>query len=108
MVAGPIRLDPTARNTARLSDGAKAALAERVRELSAGRYSRRGLAAATGLGIGTVMDLWAGRSDPTLGTLLALAEALELRSVEELLGPLGTQAMLEHQRRSRGQEGRTA
>jgi len=36
----------------------------------------------------------AGRSDPTLGTLLALADALELASIEELITPLGTTVLL--------------
>jgi hypothetical protein len=44
------------------------------------------------------MDVWAARSDPTLSTMLALTEALGLRSIEELLGPLGTETMLELQR----------
>ena len=76
------------------------AIARRIQTLSANRFSRRSLAAKIGLGIGTVMDVWAGRTDPTLSTMLALVEALELRSIEELLGPLGTQSMLELQRGS--------
>jgi hypothetical protein len=54
-----------------------------------------------GAGIGTVMDLWARRTDPTLSTFLAVADALGVRSIEELMGVLGTNAMTEHQRRSR-------
>lgn len=46
------------------------------------------------------MDVFAGRSDPTLSTLLALVEALELRSIDELLGPLPTESVLRRQRRS--------
>ena len=87
-----------ARPTARLSVAARQALGTQLRALSQGRISRRAVAAATGLGIGTVMDLWAGRSDPELSTLLALVEVLGVRSIDELLGPLGTQVLLEHQR----------
>lgn len=89
-----------ARNSARLDPAVRAAVAERVQHLSEGRYTRRALATKTGLGIGTVMDLFAGRSDPSLSTMLALVEALDLRSIEELLGPLSTESMLRHQRSS--------
>jgi transcriptional regulator with XRE-family HTH domain len=64
-------------------------------------YSQRALADASGLGIGTVLDLFSGRTDPTLGTLLAIVEALELASVEQLLGPLGTETMIARQRLTR-------
>jgi transcriptional regulator with XRE-family HTH domain len=87
-----------ARYSARLAVEARGVLASRIRSLSEGRFSQRSLATATGLGIGTVRDVWAGRSDPTLSTMLALTETLGLRSVEELLGPLGTQALLALQR----------
>jgi transcriptional regulator with XRE-family HTH domain len=97
-VTAELRIDPTARFSARLSKGARDCLAARVRELSAGQHSQRGLAAATGLGIGTVRDIWSGSSDPTLSTLLALTEALGVHSIEELLGPIGTQRLLELQR----------
>ena len=90
----------SARNSARLDPAVRTAVAERVKQLSDGRYTRRALASKTGLGIGTVMDLFAGRSDPSLSTMLALVEALELRSIEELLGPLTTESMLRHQRSS--------
>ena len=65
----------------------------------AGRFSQRGLAREAGLGIDTVRDLLAGRSDPSLSTLLALADALDLRSIDELLGPLPTESILEARRR---------
>jgi len=71
-------------------------LGERLRGLAVGRSGRE-LARAAGLGIGTVRDLLEGRSDPTLGTMLALVEALELASIEELLAPLGTSAYREAQ-----------
>jgi hypothetical protein len=87
------------RRTARLTDAARTALADRIQELSQGQFSQRGLAAATGLGIGTINDLWAGRSDPSLSTLLALTSALGLHSIEELMGAPGTQAMLRRQGR---------
>lgn len=94
----------TARHSARLSAAARAALAEQLHDLCDDQFSRRRLADATGLGIGTIRTLWKGESDPTLGTLLALVEGLGLRSVEELLGPLGTETMIGLQR----EEGRPA
>lgn len=83
-----------ARSTARLSDAARQAVGTRARGLCEGRYTQRGLATKTGLGIGTVRELLAGSSDPTLGTLLAVAKALELGSIEQLLGPSGTETLL--------------
>jgi hypothetical protein len=41
------------------------------------------------------MDLWAGRSDPTLSTLLAVAEALGLHSLEELFGTFVSHVLIE-------------
>jgi transcriptional regulator with XRE-family HTH domain len=97
-----------ARRAARLDASVRAAMARRIQALSAGRFSRRSLAAETGLGIGTVMNLWAGRTDPALSTMLALVDALGLRSIDELLGPLGTQTMLELQQQASADGTRSA
>ncbi|MEY2451484.1 MAG: hypothetical protein QOD92_1058 [Acidimicrobiaceae bacterium] len=54
----------------------------------------------TGLGIGTVMDVVAGRSDPTLSTLLAVAGALDVGTIEDLLGPTATENLIAAQGRA--------
>ena len=59
-----------------------------------GISSVRALAQLSGLGIGTVANLVRGESDPTLSTMLALAAALDLHSIEELIAPLGTSIAL--------------
>lgn len=47
----------------------------------------RELSRASGLGISTVREILHARSDPTLMTLLAVCDALHLKSLDELLGP---------------------
>lgn len=59
-----------------------------------GLTSIRALADAAGLGRGTVADILAGTSDPSLSTMLALVSALGLGSIEELLSPLGTSVVI--------------
>lgn len=49
----------------------------------------RALAAKAGLSIGTVRSVGRTSSGPTLGTLLALAKALGVSSLDQLLGPSG-------------------
>ena len=66
-------------------------IVERCDELG---LSRRGLAWAAGLSPGTLTEICAGRSDPALGTMLALLGPLELNSIEELITPLGTTRLL--------------
>ena len=73
-------------------------LGERIRELAAGRITQSELVSRTGLGKGTVSELWWGKSNPTLGTLLTVAGELGVGSVEELLAPFGTQLMLKEMR----------
>jgi transcriptional regulator with XRE-family HTH domain len=66
-------------------------LADRIREL---RYtdwrawSERELAQRAGLSIGALRDLGTGLANPTLRTMVALARAFDLRSIEELIGPM--------------------
>jgi transcriptional regulator with XRE-family HTH domain len=50
--------------------------------------SLEALAAKARVSSGTLGRLERGDSDPTLGTLLRLMRALELHSVEELLGDM--------------------
>jgi transcriptional regulator with XRE-family HTH domain len=59
-----------------------------------GLDSIRSIAAATGLSAGAVGALLRGKTDPTLGTMLALVDGLALVSIEELLAPLGTSLVL--------------
>lgn len=77
--------DITARQIARFG--------ERLRELRQRRggeaaMSQRELGRLTGLSPSTVGQLERGLHEPSLGTLLALRDALGLGSVEELLGPM--------------------
>lgn len=61
-------------------------LADRLRDLRGTAMSQRELARRTGLSPRTIGQLEQGRHEPRLGTLLALRGALELASIEELLG----------------------
>lgn len=63
-----------------------ARFAGRLKQLrQARKLSGRGLSAKAGLGAHAVSDLERGR-EPGLGTLLALQAALNLASIEDLLG----------------------
>jgi transcriptional regulator with XRE-family HTH domain len=73
----------TARQNARLRER-MLALAKRE------GLSERGLADKAGLSIGAVRTVGGTEAGPTLGTLLALAKALGLQSIDELLGPSAT------------------
>jgi hypothetical protein len=79
----------TARQNARLRERVLA-LAERE------GLSERGLAEKAGLSIGAVRAVGGTVAGPTLGTLLALTKALQLQSIDELLGPSAT-ALLANQ-----------
>lgn len=70
----------TARQNARLRERVQA-LAERE------GLSERALAEKAGLSIGAVRSVGETTAGPTLGTLLALARALRLQSIDQLLGP---------------------
>jgi DNA-binding phage protein len=93
------------RNSARVE--ARELVSRRTRELANARglKSIRSLADASGLGRGTVAEILAGNSDPTLSTMLALVRALGLGSIEELLSPLGTSVVIgtPHERSDRAQ-----
>jgi len=65
----------------------------RVRALRGDR-SQEDLARNAGVSDGTLSAIERGRSDPRLGTLLRLVQALGIGSVEELLGPLPTSRYL--------------
>lgn len=55
--------------------------------------SQRELASRSGLSPATVSQIERGQHEPRLGTLLALSEALQIGSVEELLGPMPSSAL---------------
>ncbi len=73
----------TARQNARLQERL-AALCERE------GLSKRALATKADLSIGAVRSIGSTKTGPTLGTLLALTRALQLQSIEQLLGPSPT------------------
>lgn len=49
-----------------------------------------GIARRCGIGLGTVENLLSGKSEPRLSTMLRLVAGLGLRSLDDLLAPLGT------------------
>lgn len=67
-------------------------IGSRIADLRVRRdWTRNRLARELGISFNTLKKLEAGDTVPSLGTLLALVEAFELCSVDELLGgPLGT------------------
>ena len=82
--------ESSARNSARAL--AVSLITARLKELMAEQSIRgaRQLARRSGIGVGTAANLLSGESEPTLSTMLLLAAALELHSIEELIAPLGT------------------
>ena len=78
----------TRSDRATLSARQNARLQARVEALAqrAG-LSTRQLATKAGLGVSTVRSVGTTGGGPTLGTLMALARALDLTSIDELLGP---------------------
>ena len=69
----------------RLGPEAKRLVGARIRHLR-GDLTVEVLADKAGLSSGALAQLERGESDPTLGTLLHLMLALELPSIEDLLG----------------------
>ncbi len=70
---------------------------QRLRALREGRrWSTRELASRAGIANGAVSQLESGTTSPRLTTMLALVRAFELRSIEELLGPLPTGLLTGH------------
>jgi len=94
MVLSPNVVHQGDRYTGGLPLQARERLGARIRELAGKRINQTELVFRTGLGKGTIGDLWWGRANPTLGTLLLVARELNVRSIEELFGPIGTQTML--------------
>lgn len=73
----------TARQNARLQERLTA-LCERE------GLSKRALATKAHISIGAVRSIGKTKTGPTLGTLIALTRALQLQSIDQLLGPSPT------------------
>jgi hypothetical protein len=83
--------DETVRGVGQLSHEARVLIGTRVHGLAAQqRLSVRRLETLTGIPKSTIEDLMKGRKDPPLGMLVALVGAFGLRSIEELIAPIGT------------------
>lgn len=74
--------------TGTLSARQNARLKARIKALrQVAGLSTRELAKRAGVGVSTVRSVGMTNAGPTLGTLMALARALGLASIDELLGP---------------------
>ena len=82
-----------------LSARERAQIGERLKSLR-GKRPLRELGESARLSPSTINQIELGKRQPKLGTMLALCEALGLHSIEELIGPLPSQAL-----RSRGEQG---
>ena len=83
-----------ARDNARLTAGQRAVLARRVTGLLGERsMTGRGLAEKAGIGVSTVLKLLRAQTDPPLSTLLAIAYALQLSTLDELVAPGGIEVL---------------
>ncbi len=80
------------RKSVHLSRASQGILNGRLHELLIMRnISARDLAERAGLPKTTVTDVLSGKTgDPSLGILIRFAHVFELRSIEELIAPLGT------------------
>ena len=82
---------------AKLSARQNARLRERVAALrQRAGLSERALATKAGLSVGAVRSIGTTDNGPTLRTLLALARALQLQSIDQLLGPSATALLTAH------------
>ena len=79
-----------ARYTARhlASDAVSRRLSDMLRDgqIESGRWLSR----ESHVGLGHVLELIRGTAEPSLSTMLLLVDALELQSIEQLLGPSST------------------
>ena len=75
-----------------LSVRESARIGERLRSLR-GKRPLRELGQTARLSPSTINQIELGKRQPKLGTMLALCEALGLHSIEELIGPLPSQAL---------------
>jgi len=81
----------------RLSARQNARLRARFTDLRRGQgLSERGLAEQVGLSYGAVRSIGRTVGGPTLGTLLAVARGLNLKSIDELLAPAGLTLLSQH------------
>lgn len=88
--------DQLAPYSARLREAATAAFVGRVAALLALRpRSIRQLSEESGVPLSTLRRIVDGVNEPTLSDMLALVAAFRLRSIEELIAPLGSHLVLE-------------
>lgn len=83
------------RDRARQAAVSRMAAVVRERMKAEGITSVRGFADHVGMSWKPIDKLLKGDGNPPLGTLLQLAHALDLRSIEELLGPFETKRVLD-------------
>lgn len=85
------------RTQVQLSARQNARLRARLSYLRRGEgLSERALAERVGLSYGAVRSIGRTAGGPTLGTLLAIVKGLNLRSIDELLGPAGLALLSRH------------
>lgn len=77
---------------AKLTARESAQIGERLKTLR-GKRPLRDLGESARLSPSTINQIELGRRQPKLGTMLALCQALGLHSIEELIGPLPSQAL---------------
>jgi transcriptional regulator with XRE-family HTH domain len=77
---------------AKLSARENAQIGERLKMLR-GKTPLRDLGERAQLSPSTINQIELGRRQPKLGTMLALCRALDLHSIEELIGPMPSQTL---------------
>ena len=77
---------------AKLSARESAQVGERLKSLR-GKTPLRELGERAQLSPSTINQIELGRRQPKLGTMLALCQALELHSIEELIGPMPSRTL---------------
>jgi transcriptional regulator with XRE-family HTH domain len=79
------------RKIGHLSDEGRELVVDRIKELLDARgMTAREVALKAGVPANTLYDILSKKSDPALGPMVRIAHALRLRSIEELIAPLGT------------------
>ncbi len=92
----PENASEDARYLARLNELARAKIVSAIRaHIRTEQMSERALARESKVSIGALRQLLRGDTDPSVGTLIALAHAMGLGSIEGLLGPIPS-ATLRH------------
>jgi transcriptional regulator with XRE-family HTH domain len=93
-VSGVISALPVVHGRGRLSPTAARLVGERLRQLQhASPVTAQQLADAMGISRGAVFNAFNGKMELTLGMLVGAVHVLGLRSIEELISPLGTSVL---------------